>query len=53
MSSILPLAFKQRIAHEVKQTDLKENTDYVAMTFQASVGDLIKCLDIGTKTIQV
>ena len=52
MSSILPLAFKQRIATEVKKTDLRENTEYVAMTFQASVSDLIKCLDIGTKTIK-
>ena len=52
MSSILPLAFKQRIATEVKRTDLRENTEYVAMTFQASVSDLIKCLDIGTKTIK-
>lgn len=52
MSSLLPLAFKQRIATEVKKTDLRENTDYVAMTFQASVSDMIKCLDIGTKTIK-
>ncbi len=52
MSSMLPLAFKQRIATEVKKTDLRENTEYVAMTFQASVSDMIKCLDIGTKTIK-
>lgn len=52
MSSVLPLAFKQRIATEVKKKDLRENTEYVAMTFQASVNDMIKCLDIGTKTIK-
>ena len=51
MSSQLPDAFRKRIAHEIKRTDLSENTNYVAMTFQASVGDLTKCLDIGTKTI--
>lgn len=52
MSSMLPLAFKQRIATEVKKKDLREHTEYVAMTFQASVSDMIKCLDIGTKTIK-
>jgi uncharacterized protein YegL len=52
MSSMLPMAFKQRIATEVKKTDLRESTEYVAMTFQASVSDMIKCLDIGTKTIK-
>lgn len=52
MSSVLPIAFNQRIATEVKKTDLSENTTYVAMTFQASVSDMIKCLDIGTKTIK-
>ena len=52
MSSMLPVAFKQRIATEVKKTDLRESTEYVAMTFQASVSDMIKCLDIGTKTIK-
>ena len=52
MSSTLPDAFKKRVAREIKKTDLKENTNYVAMTFQASVSDLTKSLDIGTKTVQ-
>jgi uncharacterized protein YegL len=52
MSSVLPTPFKKRIAHEIKKKDILEDTEYVAMTFQASVGDLTKCLDIGTKTIQ-
>lgn len=52
MSSVLPTPFKKRIAHEIKKKDLMETTEFVAMTFQASVGDLTKCLDIGTKTIQ-
>ncbi len=52
MSSMLPEIFKRRIAATIKKTDLSEDTGYVAMTYQGSVGDLTRFLDIGTKTLE-
>ncbi len=52
ISSTLPEIFKARVASEIKKADIIEGTDYVAMTYQGSVGDLTRFLDIGTKTIK-
>lgn len=52
MSSMLPEIFKKRIAGTIKKTDLSEDTEYIAMTYQGSVGDLTRFLDIGTKTLE-
>ena len=52
MSSVLPTVFKKRVATEVKKSDLLENTNYVAMSFQAAVNDFMKFLNIGTVTLQ-
>ncbi len=50
MSSVMPRLFAKRIAAEIHQQDLRENTSYVGMSFQASVQDLVKSLNIGTLT---
>jgi uncharacterized protein YegL len=52
MSSMLPEIFKKRIAGTIKKMDLSEDTEYIAMTYQGSVGDLTRFLDIGTKTLE-
>lgn len=52
ISSTLPEIFKRRIATEIKKEDISEQTEYVAMTYQASIGDLTRFLDIGTRTIK-
>ncbi len=46
----MPRLFAKRIAAEIHQQDLRENTSYVGMSFQASVQDLVKSLNIGTLT---
>lgn len=52
MSSVLPTVFKQRVAAEIKGTDLQEGEEYVAMTYQGNINNITKALDIGTRTVK-
>jgi uncharacterized protein YegL len=52
MSSVMPRIFAKRIASEIHKKDLQENMSFVGMSFQASVSDMIKFLNIGTLTFK-